>query len=296
MMSMSEDQSDPPSRLSWLERISQAWLGKEPKDKNDLAGFLKDACQRELLDSDSLSMIEGVLEVSEMRVRDVMIPRSQMNVLEIDDPLPKLLAQVIESGHSRIPVIDDDRDDIVGILLVKDLLRYFAEGGGELDLRDLLRPAKFIPESKRLNVLLKEFRSNRLHMAIVVDEYGGVAGLITIEDVLEQIVGEIDDEHDEIDEEDNIRELGEHHFQIKALTPVEDFNDYFGAQFSDDKADTIGGLVMMELGHLPKRGEQVYVSGYKFRVMRADNRRIHSLELIDPPIGSQPTEPQPLDA
>ena len=296
MMSMSDEQSDPPSRRSWLERLSQTWLGKEPKDKDDLTSFLRDACQRELLDSDSLSMIEGVLAVSEMRVRDVMIPRSQMNVLDIDEPLPKLLAQVIESGHSRFPVIDDDRDDILGILIVKDLLRYFAEDGGVLDLRDLLRPAKFIPESKRLNVLLKEFRSTRLHMAIVVDEYGGVAGLITIEDVLEQIVGEIDDEHDEISDEEDIRALDERHFYVKALTPVEDFNAYFGAQFSDDKADTIGGLIMMELGHLPKRGERVEVSGYQFRVLRADNRRIHLLELSDPPVGSRQAEPQTLDA
>ena len=180
-------------------------------------------------------------------------------------------------------MIDDDRDDIIGILIVKDLLRYFAEGGGELALRDLLRPAKFIPESKRLNSLLKEFRSTRLHMAIVVDEYGGVAGLVTIEDVLEQIVGEIDDEHDDSDDDDDIRALGGRTYQISALTPVEDFNSYFDTDFSDDKADTIGGLVMMQFGHLPKRGEVIQVDDYRFRVLRADSRRIHLLELTLPP-------------
>jgi len=284
---MNDEQNDPPSRLSWLERISQAWLSQEPKDKEALIEQLQDARRRQLLDSDALSMIEGVLEVSEMRVRDVMIPRSQMVVIEVDMPLSALLSEVIESGHSRFPVIDDDRDDVVGVLIVKDLLRYFAEGGGELDLRDLLRAAKFIPESKRLNVLLKEFRATRLHMAIVVDEYGGVAGLVTIEDVLEQIVGEIDDEHDEIGDDDYIRDLGNQHYHVMALTPVEDFNDYFGAQLSDEKADTIGGLVMMGLGHLPKRGELVDVNGYNFRVVRADNRRLHMLELSNPPVSTK---------
>lgn len=284
---MNDEQNDPPSRRSWLERLSHVWLSSEPKDKDALIELLRDARQRKLLDSDSLSMIEGVLEVSEMRVRDVMIPRSQMAVMDVDTPLPALLAEVVESGHSRFPVIDDDRDDIIGILIVKDLLRYFAEGGGELDLRDLLRPAKYIPESKRLNVLLKEFRATRLHMAIVVDEYGGVAGLITIEDVLEQIVGEIDDEHDEISDDDYIRELGNQHFYVRALTPVEDFNEHFGARLSDEKADTVGGLVMMELGHLPKRGESVEIDGYNFRVVRADNRRLHLLELSNPPVSTE---------
>lgn len=284
---MNDEQNDPPSRRSWLERLSHVWLSNEPKDKEALIELLRDARQRKLLDGDSLSMIEGVLEVSEMRVRDVMIPRSQMAVMDVDTPLPALLAEVIESGHSRFPVIDDDRDDIIGILIVKDLLRYFAEGSGELNLRDLLRPAKYIPESKRLNVLLKEFRATRLHMAIVVDEYGGVAGLITIEDVLEQIVGEIDDEHDEISDDDYIRELGNQHFYVRALTPVEDFNEHFGARLSDEKADTVGGLVMMELGHLPKRGESVEVDGYNFRVVRADNRRLHLLELSNPPVSTK---------
>jgi magnesium and cobalt transporter len=278
---MNDEPSDPSSRRSWLEKISLALLG-EPQDRSALIELLRDAQQRNLLDADALAMMEGVLEVAEMRVRDVMIPRAQMVVVQLDWPLERVLSQVIQSGHSRFPVIDDDRDDVVGILIVKDLLRYFAEGGGELDLRDLLRPAKFIPESKRLNALLKEFRGTRAHMAIVVDEYGGVAGLITIEDVLEQIVGEIDDEHDDSSDEDFIRRAENDTYIVKALTPVEDFNAQFGTQFSDERADTVGGLVMMELGHLPKRGEVLDLDGFRFRVLRADRRRIHLLELVTP--------------
>lgn len=278
---MKEDPSERPSahpgHRSWLERLSLALLG-EPENREELIELLRDAQQRNLLDADALAMMEGVLQVSEMQVRDVMIPRAQMEVLECDWPLEKLLAEVVKSGHSRFPVIEDSRDNVIGILLVKDLLRYFAEDNGAFNLRDLLRPAKFIPESKRLNVLLKEFRSTRLHMAIVVDEYGGVAGLVTIEDVLEQIVGEIGDEHD-IDEEGDIRRHGDNEYIVKALTPVEDFNEYFSTDFSEEKADTIGGLVMMKLGHLPKRGEEVGLGHFRFRVLRADNRRIHLLGL-----------------
>lgn len=274
---MNEDRSDHGHR-SWLERLSLALLG-EPKDREELLEMLRDAQQRDLLDLDALAMMEGVVQVSESQVRDVMIPRSQMVVVEQDWSVERLLAEVIESGHSRFPVIGESRDDVIGILIVKDLLRYFTEGAPAFNIRDILRPAKFIPESKRLNVLLREFRSTRLHMAIVVDEYGGVAGLVTIEDVLEEIVGEIDDEHD-IDEEGAfIRWLGENDYLIKALTPVEDFNEYFRADLSDERADTIGGLVMMELGHLPKRGEIVEIGKFCFRVLRADNRRIHLLEL-----------------
>jgi magnesium and cobalt transporter len=260
-----------------LERLSLALLG-EPDNREELIALLRDAQERDLFDTDALAMIEGVLQVSEMQVRDVMIPRSQMVVLELDWPMEQLLSQVIASGHSRFPVIDDSRDDVVGILIVKDLLRFFSERETEFTLRDILRPAQFIPESKRLNTLLKEFRSTRLHMAIVVDEYGGVSGLVTIEDVLEQIVGEIDDEHDS-DEEGNIRPHGGNKFIIKALTPVEDFNDYFHAQFSDDKADTIGGIVAMEFGHMPKVGEEVELESFRCRVLRADNRRVHLLEI-----------------
>jgi magnesium and cobalt transporter len=271
------DERSEPSHKSWLERLSFALMG-EPKDRDELMDILRDAQQRELLDTDALTMMEGVMKVSELQVRDVMIPRAQMVVLEHDWSLERLIAEVVESGHSRLPVIDDSKDNVVGILIVKDLLAHAFDRREDFDLRALLRPAKFIPESKRLNVLLKEFRGNRLHMAIVVDEYGGVAGLITIEDVLEEIVGEIDDEHDIDDEGASIRPQGEA-FIIKALTPVDEFNKYFQADFSDERADTIGGLVMMDLGRLPKGGEILNLDRFHFRVLRADNRRIHLLEM-----------------
>lgn len=289
---MNEDRSQSePGHRSWLERLGLALLG-EPKDREELVEMLREAQQRHILDLDALGMIEGVMQVSEMQVRDIMIPRGQMVVVEQDWNVERLLAEVIESGHSRFPVIGESRDDVVGILIVKDLLRYFAVGNNTFDFREVLRPAKFIPESKRLNMLLKEFRSTHLHMAIVVDEYGGVAGLVTIEDVLEQIVGEIDDEHDNDEEEGSfIRQHGERIYLIKALTPVEDFNAHFSADFSDDKADTVGGLVMMELGHLPKRGETVNLGAFHFRVLRADNRRLHLLEMTlvnEPPASAAP--------
>ena len=218
------------------------------------------------------------MKVSETQVRDVMIPRAQMVVLEHDWNLERLIAEIVESGHSRLPVIDESKDNVIGILIVKDLLSHAFDRREDFDLRALLRPAKYIPESKRLNILLKEFRGNRLHMAIVVDEYGGVAGLITIEDVLEEIVGEIDDEHDTDDDSAFIRSQGDS-FIVKALTPVEDFNAYFQATLSDERADTVDGLVMMELGRLPKGGETVDLDRFHFRVLRADNRRIHLLEM-----------------
>jgi len=271
------DERSEPSHKSWLERLGFALMG-EPKDRDALMDMLRDAQQRELLDTDALTMMEGVMKVSELQVRDVMIPRAQMVVLEHDWSLERLIAEVVESGHSRLPVIDDNKDNVIGILIVKDLLAHAFDRREDFDLRILLRPAKFIPESKRLNVLLKEFRGNRLHMAIVVDEYGGVAGLITIEDVLEEIVGEIDDEHDIDDEGAAIRPQGEA-FIVKALTPVEEFNKYFQADFSDERADTIGGLVMMDLGRLPKGEEIIDLGRFHFRVLRADNRRIHLLEM-----------------
>lgn len=271
------DERSEPSHKSWLERLSFALMG-EPKDRDELMEMLRDAQQRELLDTDALTMMEGVMKVSELQVRDVMIPRAQMVVLERDWSLERLISEVVESGHSRLPVIDDNKDNVIGILIVKDLLAHAFDRREDFDLCALLRPAKFIPESKRLNILLKEFRSNRLHMAIVVDEYGGVAGLITIEDVLEEIVGEIDDEHDIDDEGASIRPQGEA-FIVKALTPVEEFNKYFQADFSDERADTIGGLVMMDLGRLPKGGEIIDLDRFHFRVLRADNRRIHLLEM-----------------
>ncbi|MER2602925.1 MAG: transporter associated domain-containing protein [Candidatus Competibacter phosphatis] len=270
------DERAESSHKSWLERLSSALMG-EPKDRDELMALLRDAQQRELLDADSFKMMEGVMKVSETQVRDVMIPRAQMVVLEHDWNLERLIAEIVESGHSRLPVIDESKDNVIGILIVKDLLSHAFDRREDFDLRALLRPAKYIPESKRLNILLKEFRGNRLHMAIVVDEYGGVAGLITIEDVLEEIVGEIDDEHDTDDDSAFIRSQGDS-FIVKALTPVEDFNAYFQATLSDERADTVGGLVMMELGRLPKGGETVDLDRFHFRVLRADNRRIHLLE------------------
>ncbi|MEI2780886.1 MAG: transporter associated domain-containing protein [Candidatus Competibacter sp.] len=275
---MSEERSEPSHKPSWLERLSLALMG-EPKDRDELVELLRDAQQRELLDPEALKMMEGVMRVSETQVRDVMIPRAQMVVLEHDWSLERLIAEVVESGHSRFPVIDESKDNVIGILIVKDLLIHAFDRREDFDLRALLRPAKFIPESKRLNILLNEFRANRLHMAIVVDEYGGVAGLITIEDVLEEIVGEIDDEHDALDAENAfIRRQGDA-FIVKALTPVEDFNSYFQAELSDERADTIGGLVMMELGRLPKGGEMADLGRFHFQVLRADNRRIHLLQM-----------------
>jgi magnesium and cobalt transporter len=280
------DERSEPSPKSWLERLSLVLMG-EPKDRDALMDMLRDAQQRELLDTDALTMMEGVMKVSELQVRDVMIPRAQMVILENDWNLERLIAEIVESGHSRLPVIDESKDNVIGILIVKDLLAHAFDRREDFDLRALLRPAKFIPESKRLNTLLKEFRVNHLHMAIVVDEYGGVAGLVTIEDVLEEIVGEIDDEHD-IDEEGAfIRPQGEA-FIVKALTPVEDFNKYFQAQLSDERADTVGGLVMTELGRLPKGGESVDLDRFHFQVLRADNRRVHLLEMT-PRNGQEPT-------
>jgi magnesium and cobalt transporter len=243
-----------------------------------LIELLRDAQRRNLLDADALSMIESVLQVSELQVRDIMIPRAQMVVVNRDDTPADILAIIVESGHSRFPVIGENRDEVVGILLAKDLLRYRLDGGQRFDIRDVLRPAVFIPESKRLNVLLNEFRASRNHMAIVVDEYGGVAGMVTIEDVLEQIVGDIADEHD-IEEGSFIRRRSETVYIIKALTPVEDFNAYFGTGFSDEEFDTIGGLVTHAFGHLPKRGETVTLSQLRFKVLRADSRRVQLLEL-----------------
>ncbi|HHQ43215.1 MAG TPA: CBS domain-containing protein [Chromatiales bacterium] len=276
---MSEDRSSDGSgaQRSWLERLGQLLL-REPQDREQLVELLREAQGRGLIDADALTMIEGVLQVSEMQVRDIMVPRAHMVVVERDRPPEEWLRTITASGHSRFPVIGEDRDDVVGIVLAKDLLRYCGEGFAGFDVRDVLRPAVFIPESKRLNVLLREFRASRNHMAIVVDEYGGVAGLVTIEDVLEQIVGEIDDEHD-VTEGGLIRKRSETQYTVKALTPIEDFNAYFGTAFSDEEFDTIGGLVVHALGHLPKRGESVTLDGLRFTVLRADNRRVHLLRV-----------------
>jgi magnesium and cobalt transporter len=241
--------------------------------------MLRAAQRRNLFDLDALAMLEGVLQVDEMQVRDIMIPRSQVVFLDRDAGKEELVRTIIESGHSRFPVIGDSRDDVVGVLLAKDMLLYAcAHADSAVNVREILRPAIFVPESKRLNVLLKEFRSNRNHMAIVVDEYGGVAGMVTIEDVLEQIVGDIEDEHD-VEEDYNIRRHSEMHYTIKALTPIEDFNEYFGKQLSDEEFDTIGGLVVHHIGHLPKRGERTVIDNLLFKVLRADNRRVHMLQI-----------------
>ena len=253
----------------------------EPKDREQLVELLRDAQQRDLLDPDALAMIEGVLQVAEMQVRDIMIPRAQMTVVERDASLDKILPVIIESAHSRFPVIGDNRDEVVGILLAKDLLAYSGpDGAKNFSVRDILRPAVFIPESKRLNVLLKEFRASRNHMAIVVDEYGGVAGLVTIEDVLEQIVGEIVDEHD-IEEDAYIKKHNDNVYAVKALTPIEEFNDYFYSKFSDEEFDTIGGLVMQRFGRLPRRGEVITIDRFRFKVLNADSRRIHLMQVTE---------------
>lgn len=255
----------------------------EPGNRKELIEILRDAEQRDLLTPNDLDMIEGVFQVSEMQARDIMIPRAQMDVVDRDQEPEEYLPNVIETAHSRFPMIDGDKDKVIGILLAKDLLRYFylkeQDQKARLDIEDFLRPAVFVPESKRLNILLREFRTSRNHMAIVVNEYGGVAGIVTIEDVLEQIVGEIADEHD-IDGEDVMilpREHGE--CIVKALTPLEEFNAHFGSGFEDDAYETVGGLVMTTLGHLPERGEKVLIDGLQFEVLRADSRRIHILKV-----------------
>jgi hemolysin (HlyC) family protein len=277
---MADDQTNATGR--WLRRMKQSMKG-EPRDRAQLVENLREARRRGVLDADALSMIEGVLEVADTQVRDIMVARSQMVVLHRDDPPEQMLPVVVESGHSRFPVIGEDRDQVLGILLAKDLLRFFAQGesAGEFDIKEFLRTAVVVPESKRVNVLLKEFRGSRNHMAIVVDEYGGVSGLVTIEDVVEQIVGEIDDEYD-VEEDQPIRREGPRAFAVRALTRIEEFNDYFGTRFTDAEFDTIGGLITHQLGRLPRRGESVTVDGIEFRVQRADRRRIDTLRVTTP--------------
>lgn len=266
---------DELPKPGWLDRIT-ALILRQPGDREQLVELLRAAFQRNLFDSDALSMIEGVIQVSEIQARDIMIPRSQMDVIDISETPDKFIPFVIETAHSRFPVTENDKNNVIGILLAKDLLRYYA-GEEEFDVREMLRPVVFIPESKRLNVLLKDFRTNRNHIAIVVDEYGGVAGLVTIEDVLEQIVGEIEDEHDFDEAEDNIVEDPDGHYRVKASTEIADFNEKLGAELSDEDYDTIGGLVLHTFGRLPKRGEAVSVGDFKFTVLRADSRRLYTL-------------------
>ena len=261
---------------SLLERLSH-FLLREPEDREQLVELLHGAYENSLMDSDSLAMIEGVLQVSEMQVRDIMIPRSQMDVIDITHAPETFIPHVIETAHSRFPVIEDNKNDVIGILLAKDLLRYYA--GEDFEVRDMLRPAIFIPEAKRLNVLLKEFRSNRNHIAIVVDEYGGIAGMVTIEDVLEQIVGDIEDEYDYDEDEDNIIQSADGQFRVKALTEIADFNEIVGTDLSDEEFSTIGGLVVNKFGHLPKRNDEISFDGLHVKVLRADSRRLHSISV-----------------
>ncbi|WP_199102276.1 HlyC/CorC family transporter [Aquitalea sp. ASV11] len=260
---------------SLLERLS-AMLLREPEDREELITLLHSAFERNLLDAEALAMIEGVLEVSDLTARDVMVPRSQMDVIRIDDPIERLLPDVLRTGHSRFPVIGDNKDDVLGILLAKDLLHYF-HAPDRFDLRATLRASVFVPESKPLDVLLREFRSNRNHMAIVVDEYGGVSGLVTIEDVIEQIVGDIEDEYDFEEDDNNIVPVRDQRYRVNALTEVADFNEYFATSYDDDDVDTVGGLVISLFGHLPKRGETVESGSLRFTILRADSRRLQTL-------------------
>lgn len=260
----------------WLKRFASLF-SREPEDRDALIEMLRDSEHRNLLDPDALLMIEGALHVSEIQVRDIMVPRVQMIVIENDAEPEDILSVVVESGHSRFPVIGESNDEIVGILLAKDLLNYYASPDKEFDIKDVMRATVFVPESKRLNVLLREFRTSRNHMAIVIDEYTGVAGLITIEDVIEEIIGEIEDEHDFEEDEENINVHDNDRYTIKALTPIVEFNNYFDMAIDDNEYDTIGGLILNIFGHLPKRGESIDYDGFNIKVLRADKRRVHLL-------------------
>jgi len=272
---------DRSSRGSFAGRLLERMFpnaSNEPETKEQLIELLRAAKNRALFDTEALSMMEGVLQVSDLQVRDIMIPRAQMDVVARDDSLEEILPRVVESGHSRYPVIGDDRAEVVGTLLAKDLLQFFGEEGKKFKLRNIIRSAVFVPESKRLDVLLREFRASRNHMAIVIDEYGAAAGVVTIEDVLEQIVGEIEDEYD-FDEGAFIMRRDDNSFTAKAHTTLEDFNEYFNTAFDDESFDTIGGLVLNALGHMPKRGEKVDIEGFQFEVLGADSRKIRLLNI-----------------
>lgn len=285
---------DESPKRSLLERLSSMLL-REPEDRGQLVELLHGAFEKNLLDAEALSMIEGVMQVSEMHARDVMIPRSQMDMIDVEEEPDAFIPFVIETAHSRFPVYEGGKDNVIGILLAKDLLRYYANAD-EFDVRDMLRPAVFVPESKRLNILLRDFKANRNHMAIVVDEYGGVGGLITIEDVLEQIVGDIEDEFDFDETEDNILPDKSGRFRVKAVTEIADFNAAFECGFSDSDFDTVGGLVMNRFGRVPKRGESVTFDGFKFSILRADSRKVHSIlvERLVPAEGGG-EKPEPAD-
>jgi len=279
---MNEDRfSGEPDERSWLDKITHLF-SSEPRTRADLEDVLSIAADNEVIDQDARSIIEGAMQVSDMQARDIMIPRSQMVVIKAEQNLEEILPQIIRAAHSRYPVIGDSNDDVLGILLAKDLLPLILDREhAHLQITDLLRQTVVVPESKRLNVLLREFRENRNHMAIVIDEYGGVAGLVTIEDVLEEIVGEIEDETD-VEEDQFIRKISDQDFFVKALTPIEDFNSYFNANFSDEEFDTVGGLVLQAFGHMPARNEVTTLEDFEFKVINADQRKIHSLRMRPP--------------
>ena len=275
---------EPPSNnqdKSWFEKVVQSFSG-EPKSREELLDIIEHAASNHLLDREALEIIQGALEVSDQQVREIMIPRSKMVLVSLNSSPEEFLPKVIESGHSRFPVIGDTVDDIKGILLAKDLLPLVIEDHSDFTLESIIRPANIIPESKRLNVLLREFRENRYHMALVIDEYGGISGLITIEDILEEIVGDIEDETDEDHEERFIRKIDDEDYIVKALTPIEQFNAHFSANLSDQEFDTIGGLLTKAFGYLPQRNEMVELDGYNFRVLYADKRQIHLVRLTLP--------------
>lgn len=277
----SHSSNGSPSK-TWLAKVMQLF-GGEPKNRDELVGVIQDAEERDLIDPQTKEMIEGVLEVSDMRVRDIMIPRAQMVTIDLSQTVEEFLPILVESAHSRFPVINEDKDHVEGILLAKDLLPFsFGQTTQEFSLKDILRKAIIIPEGKRLDNLLKEFREERYHMAIVVDEYGGVSGLVTIEDILELIVGEIEDETDDEDEPDDIRKVGKRLYTLQALTPVEDFNEFFNSAFDEDEADTMGGVIQHAFGHIPARGETVELQGFTFKILNADNRRIQQIQLTTP--------------
>ncbi len=275
---MSDDRSGDAGEKSWLEKIGQLF-SSNPNDRGELRELLAVAVENDVIDEDARSIMEGAMKVSDMQARDIMIPRAQMVVIDAESPLEEILPQIIQAGHSRFPVVGESHDDVLGILLAKDLLpRILNNHTSEFRIEELLRPTVVVPESKRLNVLLREFREKRSHMAIVIDEYGGVAGLVTIEDVLEEIVGEIEDETD-VEMDAFIRRISDDDFFLKALTPIEEFNAYFKTSFSDEEFDTIGGLVIQALGHVPIRNETAVIGGFEFKVINADQRKIHSMRM-----------------
>lgn len=276
---MNDEQStNDPEEKSWIEKISHIF-SSEPKTREDLLAFLQVAQSNEVIDNDAVHIMDGAMRVSEMQVREIMVPRTQMTVIKAEQPLEELLQQITETGHSRYPVIGENTDEVLGVLLAKDLLPQILKNTENFDIQALLRPATVVPESKRLNILLREFREKRNHMAIVIDEYGGVAGLVTIEDVLEEIVGEIEDEYDIEETDSYIRKLAENDYIVKALTPIEEFNEAFKATFSDEEFDTIGGIILQQFGHLPGRNEIAHIGGFEFKVLNADNRQVHLLRM-----------------